>query len=79
MPRWDERDKAWRERGAQHGWNLPAPAPWWKRLPGVRLLRALARVIEIERQRERLHFVSFGTPDFRHQYWVAYAVRRGWC
>ena len=79
MPRWDERDKAWRERGAQHKWNLPTPAPWWKRLPGVRLLRALALVIEIERQRERLRLISFSVPDFRHQYWVAYAVRRGWC
>ncbi len=37
----------WRRDGELNGWTMPT-APWWKRLPIIRHLRAVRAAVEVE-------------------------------
>lgn len=38
----------WANIGRENGWTMP-PAPWWKRLPAIRHVRAIYGNVQVER------------------------------
>jgi len=71
-----EYDQAWRQDRDAFGWTLPGPAPRWKRLLFMRIIRAAWLAWKVER-----HYEAWPLPSIRTGYdeWVIYAIRRGWC
>ncbi len=64
----------WRAYGLKEGWKMPS-APRWKRLPGIRWVRALVECIRVEawyRHGPGRMGVRTGYDD-----WVVYGIARG--
>lgn len=69
-------DLIWRAQRDEYGWVLPVPAVWWKRLPVIRLVRAVYLLVRVE-----IHYEVGCGMGLKRGYdeWVIYAIRRGWC
>lgn len=72
-----ESERVWHEMKAGNGWSLPAKAPLWKRLPGIRHVRFTWNALMVS----LWHSSGPGTLGIPSGYdeWVLYAIRRGWC
>lgn len=64
----------WLRQQKKYGWQMPT-APWWKRLPVVRHIRAIWIMWQIE----RWYAYGPGSIGIRTGYddWVAYGIWRG--
>lgn len=71
-----QHDLDWLDEAVACQWEMPIKAgPFWRR-PGVRHLRAFAKVAWAH-----LNFNPL-QPDWKGLWraeWLAYAIRRGWC
>jgi len=64
----------WRRNGERNDWTMPS-APWWKRLPVIRHLRAVRNVIRIEA------WYAYGPGQFGvrtgRDEWITYGIWKG--
>lgn len=70
-------DAIWWIRGNDMGWDLPDPAPRWKRCWPFRVLRAAMEAYRVDCWDELMRKVGLLSSGYDN--WVIYAIRRGWC
>lgn len=63
--------------GIARGWCLPPKAPWWKRLPLIRLARAIRGCWLVANH--QAFWSTLGYVDTGYDEWVIFAIARGWC
>ena len=64
----------WVQDGNEMGWEMPS-APWWKRLPVIRHIRAIYGLIKLE-QHNRF-WLRAGLIPTGYDEWVVYGIARG--
>lgn len=64
----------WHQSASDYGWKMPS-APWWKRLPVIRHIRAKWTQIQVE----RWYAYGPGSIGIRSGYdsWVIYGIWHG--
>ena len=70
-------DVRWFDYGLQRGWSLPDPADAWVRLPVARHARWLYRAVS--GLYWDWHFRRYGLEPSGYEYWLRYAIWKGWC
>ena len=70
------RDLLWLDEGNRRGWSLGPPAPLWRRLWGIRHIRALGLLID-DRYTDWC-WAQVGMMASGYKDWCRYAVLRGW-
>ena len=74
----DFSQKCWEEDAARYGWIMPR-APWWKRLPIVRHVRAAFHRVRAEQFRTFTSAVGLGIGGLpQYDSWVLYGIARGY-
>jgi hypothetical protein len=64
----------WVQDGAENGWSMPS-APWWKRTPIIRHIRALYLNIQIARHNALWSSVGM-VPTGRDE-WIVFGIWHG--
>lgn len=68
-------DKRWHEDAAENGWIMPE-APWWKRLPIIRNIRAAYHARRVDRW--IMLWTAMGCLPSGYDRWVIYGIARGY-
>lgn len=68
-------DELWHEDKRDNAWEMPA-APWWKRLWGIRHIRAAYHAMEVDHWNQTVSML--GMIPSGYDRWVVYGIRRGW-
>jgi hypothetical protein len=64
----------WLEDGLQNNWQMPRAA-WWKRLPGVRHVRAVWHVGRVAQY--QAYYRSMGLLPTGYDEWVLWGIAHG--
>jgi hypothetical protein len=64
----------WKSDGIERGWVMPS-APWWKKLPVVRHVRAIRHRLGVRRWNALV--ASVGMIPSGYDEWVVYGIARG--
>jgi hypothetical protein len=64
----------WIEDKQRNGWEMPV-APWWKRLPVIRHIRA--SYFRVKVARHNAFYLSIGKIPTGYDSWVIYGIAKG--
>lgn len=64
----------WLKQGRDNGWIMPA-APWWKRLPVIRHLRAA--ILKSRVEHHNAFWISAGKIPTGYDEWVLFGIWHG--
>lgn len=64
----------WEQDGKEFGWEMPY-APWWKRLPVIRHIRAIYHRVQVDRHNQ--FWIGMGKIPTGYDSWVLYGIARG--
>lgn len=70
----DDKHKYWLEDGKAYGWVMPS-APWWRRLPIIRHIRAIRGRIAVARH--NAFWIYMGKIPSGYDNWVLYGIWHG--